>query len=299
MLDRIVKYLFALTGIFTGVSLARYFMKTFGFESLEASRVAFYVLVAIAGGLIFYIVGSGMVRSVDHTYFKVEKVLQTMTIYEVSITAMGLIAGLIIANLISIPVYRIPIVGMPIAIVLNIFFAVMGMAISLTKKNENFLDSFKKRSQSDLRPKVVDTSVIIDGRIEDLVKCGFIEGRLVIPSFVLTELRHIADSKDDLTRSKGRRGLDVINAMQEDKGIYVDTPTVHINAGDEVDSALLRYAAEIDGQVLTLDYNLNKVAAVQGVKVLNINELSNALKPIALPGDEMNIQVIKTGKEEK
>lgn len=299
MLDRIVKYLFALTGAFTGVSLVRYFMKSVDFDALGAVQIIMYVLSGIVAAIVFYMAGSGIIRLIDNLYSQTEKILQNMTIYEVSIAAVGLIAGLIIANLISIPIYKIPVAGMPIAVLLNVFFGVMGMTISVTKKNENFIESFKKRNQSDIRPKVIDTSVIIDGRIGDLVKCGFIEGRIVIPSFVLNELRHIADSKDDLTRSKGRRGLDVLNAMQEDSKIFVETPAVRLDSDDEVDSALLRYAADINGQVLTLDYNLNKVAAVQGVQVLNINELSNALKPIALPGDEMSIQVIKTGKEEK
>ena len=299
MLNRIIKYLFALFGAFTGVSLIRYFVKSVEFEALGADQIVLYLLASVISAIFFYMIGSDIIRLIDNLYSQTEKILHNMTIYEVSITALGLIAGLIIANLISIPIYKIPVAGMPIAVLLNIFFGVLGMAVSVTKKNENFIDSFKQRSQSDLRPKVIDTSVIIDGRIGDLVKCGFIEGKLVIPSFVLNELRHIADSKDDLTRSKGRRGLDVINSMQEDSKIFVDTPVVQLDKDDEVDTALLRYASKINGQVLTLDYNLNKVAAVQGVQVLNINELCNALKPIALPGDEMNIHVIKNGKEEK
>lgn len=299
MLNRIIKYLFALIGAFTGVSLVRYFVKSVEFESLGTEHIILYLLAGIITAIVFYMIGSNIIRLIDNLYSQTEKILHKMTIYEVSITALGLIAGLIIANLISIPIYKIPVAGMPIAVLLNVFFGVLGMAISLTKKNENFIDSFKQRNQLDVRPKVMDTSVIIDGRISDLVKSGFIEGKLVIPSFVLSELRHIADSKDDLTRNKGRRGLDVINALQEDQKIYVDIPTVPLDKDDEVDSALLAYASRINGQVLTLDYNLNKVAAVQGVQVLNINELCNALKPIALPGDEMSIHVIKSGKEEK
>jgi uncharacterized protein YacL len=299
MLDRIIKYLFALIGAFTGVSLGRFFVKSVDFEALGTVQIALYVLAGIITAMVFFIFGSNLVQLIDNLYSQAEKILHKMTIYEVSITALGLIAGLIIANLISIPIYRIPVVGMPIAVLLNIFFGVLGMAVSITKKSENFIESFKKRNQSEIRPKVIDTSVIIDGRIGDLVKCGFIEGRLVVPSFVLNELRHIADSKDDLTRSKGRRGLDILNSMQEDSNIYLDTPTVYMDKDEEVDSALLRYASEINAQVLTLDYNLNKIASFKGVQVLNINELCNALKPIALPGDEMSIQVIKSGKEEK
>ncbi len=299
MLDKIVKYLFALTGAFTGVSLIRYFSNTVDFEFLSVVHISLYVLSSVICATFFYLLAASMIKMVSNIYNQTERVLQNMTIYEVTITAMGLIAGLIIANLISIPIYKIPVAGMPIAVLINVFFGILGMAVAVTKKNENFIESFKKRNQSDLRPKVIDTSVIIDGRIGDLVKCGFIEGKLVIPSFILKELRHIADSKDDLTRNKGRRGLDVLSAIQEEDNAFVETPVVPISSDEEVDSALLRYAASINGQVLTLDYNLNKVAAVQGVQVLNINELANALKPIALPGDEMIVQVIKSGKEDK
>ena len=145
-------------------------------------------------------------------------------------------------------------------------------------------------------PKVLDTSVIIDGRIFDLCKTGFIEGSLIIPNFVLKELRHISDSSDALKRNRGRRGLDILARIQKELDTHV-----HVDEQDfddsEVDVKLLKLAKMRGGCVLTNDYNLNKVAGVSGIKVLNINDLANALKPVVLPGEEMLVQIVKEGKE--
>lgn len=145
--------------------------------------------------------------------------------------------------------------------------------------------------------KILDTSVIIDGRIFDICRTGFIEGPIIIPSFVLEELRHIADSSDSLKRNRGRRGLDVLNRIQKELdievGIYEDTS----DDNTEVDVKLLKLGQKLGAKVVTNDYNLNKVAEFQGVAVLNINDLANAVKPVVLPGEEMLVQVIKDGKE--
>ena len=149
-------------------------------------------------------------------------------------------------------------------------------------------------------PKILDTSVIIDGRIADILKTGFVEGRIIIPDFVLVELRHISDSSDNLKRVRGRRGLDVLNRMQNDFGIEIFNTSgdKNLDAGDEVDVKLLKLAKHLKGRVVTNDYNLNKVAQIQGVGVLNINELANHLKPVVLPGEEMTLFLIKEGKEQ-
>ena len=146
-------------------------------------------------------------------------------------------------------------------------------------------------------PKILDTSVLIDGRIYDICKAGFLEGEFILASFVLDELRHIADSADSLRRARGRRGLDVIAKMQEDLACPIRIVEEDFADLEEVDVKLLRLAKAMDGAVLTNDFNLNKVAGVSGVQVLNINELSGALKPMMLPGEEMTVQIIKDGKE--
>ena len=146
-------------------------------------------------------------------------------------------------------------------------------------------------------PKILDTSVIIDGRIADICRTGFVEGPLIIPEFILEELRHIADSSAALKRNRGRRGLDVLGIIQKELQVEVRIVDHDFPDVQEVDVKLLKLAQAIKGKVITNDYNLNKVAALQGVEVLNINELANAVKPVVLPGEEMVIEVIKEGKE--
>lgn len=146
-------------------------------------------------------------------------------------------------------------------------------------------------------PKILDTSVIIDGRILDIICTGFVEGKIIIPSFVLDELRHIADSSDSLKRNRGRRGLDILNELKNTKMIPVEIMEIDYRDLEEVDSKLLRLASEIQGKVITNDFNLNKVAKLQKVKVLNINDLANAIKQVVLPSEEMTVTVIKEGKE--
>ncbi len=147
------------------------------------------------------------------------------------------------------------------------------------------------------RPKILDTSVIIDGRILDLLQTGFIEGKILIPNFVLEELRHIADSSDSLKRNRGRRGLDILNEIQKQLSVPVEIVDYDPKEALEVDTKLLKMGEKMDAFVVTNDFNLNKVAEFQGVRVLNINELANAIKPVVLPGEEMQVTVIKAGKE--
>jgi uncharacterized protein YacL len=149
-------------------------------------------------------------------------------------------------------------------------------------------------------PKLLDTNVIIDGRIADIARAGFIEGPIYLPDFVLEELHLIADSADTLRRNRGRRGLDILNAMQQEPGLNVhvfgeyETP---MRPSDPVDAKLVQLAKEVGGAIVTNDFNLNKVAQLQGIRVLNVNELANAVKPVVLPGEEMTVTVVREGKE--
>ena len=145
--------------------------------------------------------------------------------------------------------------------------------------------------------KILDTSVIIDGRIADICKTGFIEGTIVIPEFVLEELQHIADSSDLLKRNRGRRGLDILNKIQKELDVQVLIYEGDFEEISEVDSKLVKLAKVLQGKVVTNDFNLNKVCELQGVSVLNINDLANAVKPVVLPGEEILVQIIKDGKE--
>ena len=145
--------------------------------------------------------------------------------------------------------------------------------------------------------KLLDTNVIIDGRIADICRTGFLEGTFLIPVFVLEELQHIADSPYSLRRVRGRRGLDVLKSMMDDENLNLEVMNVDFNDVQEVDSKLVRLAQKIGGKIITNDFNLNKVAQLRGVEVLNINDLSNAVKPIVIPGEVMRVQVVKDGKE--
>jgi uncharacterized protein YacL len=147
-------------------------------------------------------------------------------------------------------------------------------------------------------PKLLDTNVIIDGRILDICRTGFVEGPILIPRFILDELQHIADSSDSLKRARGRRGLDILNQMRKELGMKVTTfDPEGIRLPQEVDSKLVAVAQHLGAAIITNDFNLNKVAELQGVTVLNVNELANALKPVVLPGEEMSVTVIREGKE--
>lgn len=172
----------------------------------------------------------------------------------------------------------------------------LGLVIGSKKIEEFNLFSFSQtKENSDYG--ILDTSVIIDGRIADICDTGFIEGNLIVPRFVLDELQYIADSSDSMKRSRGRRGLDILNRMQRSNGINIDVVDQDFPKLKGVDAKLVAMAKKMNGKIITNDFNLNKVAELQGIKILNVNELANALKPVVLPGEIMTVKVIKDGKE--
>jgi uncharacterized protein YacL len=192
-------------------------------------------------------------------------------------------------------------------ILLTLLFGYLGFQVGFKKRDElSSLFSPKKKkggeedsekTQAPNSLKILDTSVIIDGRIADICQTGFLEGTIVIPQFVLEELQHIADSSDMLKRNRGRRGLDILNRIQKELAIKVEIYEGDFDDIQEVDSKLVKLAKLTNGVVVTNDFNLNKVCELQNVSVLNINDLANAVKPVVLPGEEMSVQVIKDGKE--
>ncbi len=198
--------------------------------------------------------------------------------------------------------------GTPFAVLLGWAFVYLGIRATMSMKDEfRFVGS----PQTPLGPdgieismdhcKILDTNVIIDGRIKDVCRTGFIEGSIYIPGFVLDELQHIADSSDSLKRARGRRGLDILNEMQKEFSLIVRSYDYKLETEripEEVDARLVKLAKILNGSIVTNDFNLNKVAALQGVQVLNVNELANALKPVVLPGEEMPVTIIKEGKEQ-
>ncbi len=213
---------------------------------------------------------------------------------------VGMIIGLLIAYLMS---YGLNFVSMEkqqvvpwIYALLTGIMAYLGLLIGSKKIEEfNFFGFGQSRDISDHR--VLDTSVIIDGRIADIADTGFLHGNLIVPRFVLDELQYIADSHDSVKRSRGRRGLDILNRMQRSVGINIEIMDQDFPKLKGVDAKLVALAKKMNAKIVTNDFNLNKVAELQGIKILNVNELANALKPVVLPGETMSVKIIKEGKE--
>ena len=217
---------------------------------------------------------------------------------------IGLILGIMVANFISNALFPnlfnnqqmiLPLFGLLYGI-----FGYIGIRIGFKKGDEFQVPGWKPFSRGLPRgenSKILDTSVIIDGRIADITETGFVEGPLLIPQFVLGELQHIADSSDPVKRTRGKRGLEVLHHIQKQANVDVKIVDTDYPSVKEVDSKLIELAKEVHGKILTNDSNLNKVAELQGIEVLNINELANALKPVVLPGEEMNVKILKEGKE--
>ena len=281
------------------------------------SPVWTYAAMVVLFAIIGFLVAPGSIRSFLSLMGWIDSRLTRVPTHDLVSGAVGGIIGLIISSLFSNSFRDIQFFGPILAVILSIFLGYLGLTIGMKRKEDvlgflSFLPKFRgdktdkadkhKESKADhslelVSYKILDTSVIIDGRIADIVKTGFVEGILMIPSFVLEELRHIADSSDLLKRNRGRRGLDILNQISKETAIKVHIHEQDFDDINEVDSKLVRLGQVLVSPLLTNDYNLNKVAELQGVKVLNINELANALKPIVLPGEEMLVQVMKEGKE--
>ena len=289
-----MKYAFAVIGAVTGLTITRFVLQSTGANLTSFINLGIMVAASIGFGAVMLFIGGKAVSYAAQAIEKIEKVLQTLTLYELLISVAGLISGLIIANLLSIALVRIQIIGIPLTILVNVLFGGSGVYLALSKRHETLKKKKKRRgSQS----KVLDTSVIIDGRILDICRTGFLEGELVIPDFILEELRHLADSHDDMIRAKGRRGLDVLNSLKQDSVVPVKVVKSKQEESVEVDERLMRFAKEEKSCIITNVYNLNKVASIAGIHILNINDLSNALKPLAVSGEEMTVKIIREGKE--
>ncbi|WP_058486315.1 PIN/TRAM domain-containing protein [Defluviitalea phaphyphila] len=249
--------------------------------------------------ILFYITISSIIAEKIFNKIKIlEETFLSMSLKEILINVGGILIGLVLANLLGIAVLQYRIVGTLIVLALNLVLGYLGYEIAQRKKEEiKILETCATNEHGLAKPKILDTSVIIDGRILDILKTGLIEGKILIPNFVLEELRHIADSSDALKRNRGRRGLDILNEIQKQLKVPVEIVELDYKDITEVDSKLLKMAQQMDAIIVTNDFNLNKVADFQGVFVFNINELANAIKPVVLPGEDMEVTIIKDGKE--
>lgn len=267
------------------------------------AKLAIFVASSLVTGAIGIIFAGRWTDKIMHFSDETERRIMRASYRTVMFGAVGLVIGLVIAFLISWMIEKInaPWIALPFNIVVYTVCAYTciraGVRMSTKRVEEKEEGATGISNENAATSKYLDTSVIIDGRILDILQTGVIEGDIIIPEFVLAELRHVADSEDALRRAKGRRGLDVLNRIQKE----VDLPVKIIEDNPEhiaeVDAKLLYLAQKNNGKVITNDFNLNKVAQVQGVGIININALSNAVKPIMLPGEELSVSIVREGRE--
>lgn len=312
VIDRVIRIIIGISGMLLGLGIGS-LVKALNFLNLNINNWVSLVITigfSLFCGIISFILSPKIIRKGKKITEIIENELQKFPTSDIVLGSIGLIVGLIIAFFLGKPLdgINIPYIGFIGQLLLFGFFGYLGIKIA-TRKKEDITSAIsdidlkrkvlkdKEQAKAKSYPKILDTSVIIDGRIADICKTDFVEGPLIIPEFVLEELQHIADSSNDLKRNRGRRGLDILKKMQKELDIEIIIHDEKFDDIKEVDSKLLRLTQVLEGRILTNDYNLNKVADVQGIKVLNINELANAVKPIVLPGEEMAVLVVKDGKE--
>ncbi len=259
----------------------------------KVSNFMIYALVALIGSLALILV----------EYLLTRKGKGKQSVFAFFGMVLGIISGyfmgLAIVELLN------PVISKSIIVIFQLIMGYVGFIVGWIKSEElSFSTTVGTPTSTGARDgkytnKILDTSVIIDGRISDIVETGFLEGEMIVPKFVLQELQQVADSSDPWKRSRGRRGLDMLNNLRQSKKAIITITDKDFPELKEVDNKLLKLAKHIGGIVVTNDFNLNKIAEFQGVEVLNVNELSNAVKPIVLPNEQLKITVIKEGKDQK
>jgi uncharacterized protein YacL len=272
--------------------------------NLEALRFVIAAFAALIGGVV------GL--SFQITYRRFEAKVREMPVEVILTRAIGLVIGLLVANLMLAPLFLLPIpedfsfIKPLVAVLGSVIFAFSGISLAdthgrafLRLVNPNTVETMLV-AEGTLKPaatKVLDTSCIIDGRIEALLETGFLEGQILVPQFVLQELQQLADGAKDQKRIRGRRGLEILNRIKEAYPERILINPVDYEDISTVDAKLVKFAQEINGTLLTNDYNLSKVASVQKVPVLNVNDLVQAVRPSYLPGDNIDLKILKEGKE--
>lgn len=328
--------IFHLLFMLVGGSLGYYLLPTVWQWINQEAFILNNALVNIAiGAIIFYLLFILQRPWLQRVFTRLANQIRQLSLATFLTSLLGLIIGLILAWLINIPVigFNVPFISNILPFILTVVLGFVGYVIGNTRSYEiqhffvrvgqlslNDIDKTKEKiqqrkatnnsteddtasedSQEDnytFQPyKILDTSVIIDGRILDVIRAGFIEGIILVPNFVLKELQFIADSADATKRVRGRRGLDILNQLRDEEAITVEFSDRDFEKEDEVDLKLLLLAKEVNGIVVTNDYNLNKVSQFHQIKVLNINELANALKMVVIPGDHLSVHIIKEGTE--
>ena len=289
------------------------FRKEVSSMTIKLIRTFFLVLSAVCG----YYIGSGFTGLVSQKALLaagigltigavisfLEAKMKSVSLRNLSAAAFGLAFGFFMAWMITLILRLLPMEALQYSIfqiVFTLIFCYLGMVIAIKGKDEfNVVIPYVRFSREDQRDQrfLLDTSVIIDGRISGICETAFLQGKVVVPRFVLHELQQIADSADDGRRRRGRRGLDILDRLKQIPGIEIIIHEEGLSEIKEVDAKLVRMAKILDCPVLTNDFNLNKVAKLEGVEVLNINDLANAMRPVVFPGEQMEVQIRKEGKE--
>ncbi|WEV60613.1 PIN/TRAM domain-containing protein [Streptococcaceae bacterium ESL0729] len=305
----IVQILIVVIGVSVGEAFLPHLWSFLRQPALENSDFINSVIGAIIFLFLSFVVDKPILRGLA----KLDEYISHLNLQKLALNSIGSLLGLIAGTIASVGFWALdlPYVSSIGPLALMIGFAYVGFRIfssrgseisSMFSKKKNFQVDDKAGDQVKVNSpyhdsKLLDTSSIIDGRIIDVLKTGFISGTILIPNFVIFELQLIADSNDKLKRAKGRRGLDLVNAIRGLKNIHVETSDKDYEDIHEVDTKLLKLASEIKASLITNDYNLNKVAEIQGIQVLNINELANAVKPQVVTGEELDVIIIKKGTE--
>jgi len=276
-------------------------------------RIFFLVMSTVVGytvGTLFqeyslpwHLIGAGIGFALAGFIIILEVTMRNVSVRNLSAAVFGMMFGLFMGWLITSAIKLIPMdqrLFSALQLSLILIFCYLGMVIAIRGKDEfNLIIPYVKFTRQDQKEDIIilDTSVIIDGRIADIYQTKFIGGRFIIPKFVLKELQQVADSEDALKRNRGRRGLDILRKIQKNTSIDIKIQDEDFPEIKEVDTKLVKLAQVLGAKIFTNDYNLNKIAEIQGIEVLNINELANSLKPVFLPGEVMEVRITKEGKE--
>lgn len=299
--------------ILVGAAVGFYYLPLlWGILNIALNPALLVFIDIIIGALIFWLLSLPLASGTEKLIQRIEKELTKRSPVYLFFGTLLTIIGLVLAILISIPLWRtrIPVINNILPILLMIVFSYFGFRIGTTRLDDwRKAFTHAKSSKNDGRNvierqddnyhhyKILDTNILIDGRIYDLVKTGFLEGTLLVPNFVLYELQYIADSGESIKRVRGRRGLDILNKLRNEKIVPIEMYDGDFEDIPEVDSKLIALAKKVDGVIVTNDYNLNKVIQFQNVQVLNINNLAKSLRPRVIPGETMTVVVVKKGTE--
>lgn len=313
LVRKLLRCLLTLTGAGLGAAAAMFALQLFTMFKPAVSvpplmLVGMYGAACLVGAAVFYFLAEPLTKHFMQATGHLEQRLEKMPMSQMLPAILWMVGGLVIAALLA---QMLGLLGegmfiTALAAMLYVLLGGLGWSLGW-KRGKDFLTLMrgehrkekvaKRHAPGAACPKVLDTSVIIDGRILDVCRTGFLEGELIAPQFVLDELRRVADSADPIKRARGRRGLDMLQKLQEDERVSLRVDGTDFPETTETDVKLLKLAQQLDGAVLTGDYNLSKVANLAGVRVLNLNDLATALKPVAVAGETLTVRVVKEGKE--